>query len=169
MEWGDAYAFNTMGAKYEQGLNGGPTDMTKAREMWIRSGEIGCADGYFNVGNVYLRGRGVEIDMKKAKKYYELAAMAGHAHARRNIGSLAVKAGNDSRAIKHYMIGAKAGLKESLDEVKYIYMDGDVTKDDYLEALRAYQKSKDGMKSDMRDKAIKTRELVRGMGFGDYF
>jgi len=51
------------------------------------------------------------------------------------------------------MMAARAGMKESLDRVKNGFMKGLVTKDEYANTLRAYQKRQDEMKSDERDKA----------------
>ena len=45
--------------------------------------------------------------MKKAKYYYELAAMGGCAHAGYNLGML--EADDMSRATKHHMIAAGTG------------------------------------------------------------
>ena len=54
--------------------------------------------------------------------------------------------------MKHLIIAARAGYKESLDQVKTRYIEGLVTKDEYANTLRMYQKRQDEMKSDARDK-----------------
>ena len=64
-----------------------------------------------------------------------------------------LEAGNYHRAIKHFLLAARAGYKESLDNIKQGYTIGHVTKDEYENTLRAYQKSHDEMKSEARDKA----------------
>ena len=50
-------------------------DHQKANELWLKAGELGCAEGYYNLGVYYRDGNGVEVDLKKAKYYFELAAM----------------------------------------------------------------------------------------------
>ena len=65
--------------------------------------------------------------------------------------------GNHNRAMKHWIIGAKAGGDESLDSVKKGYMRGDVTKEDYASCLRAHKESQDEMKSVQRDYATRMR------------
>ena len=130
-----------------------PQDFAKANELFLRAGELGCADAYCNLGNSYYTGRGVEVDKKKANDFYELAAMNGNVHARHNLGCEEFEAGNYHRAYKHFILAARAGYKLSLDVVKDGYMDGDVTKDEYANALRAYQQQQDEMKSEGRDKA----------------
>ena len=98
--------------------------------------------------------------MKKAKYFYEQAAMNGSLHARCNLGLLERRDGNYHRALKHYIIGAKAGYKRSLDKVKAGYMSGHVTKDEYANTLRAYQQLQDEIKSDDRAKADVLHQML---------
>ena len=148
---GNADALNYLLAGfYRNGTLGLPQDRAKANELFLKAGELGCADAYCNLGSAYILGRGVEIDMKKAKHYYELAAMTGDIKARHNLGCAEEDAGKFHQAFKHYVISARAGCKDSLDSVKKGYMAGHVTKEEYANTLREYQKSQDEMKSDAR-------------------
>ena len=149
---GNANAFNLLAGCYAQGRMGLPQEMAKANELYLKAGELGCALAYFNLGDAYDNGRGVEIDKQKARHYLELAAMNGSARARHNLGVLEAQTGNYQRALKHFTLAARAGYKQSLDVVKTGFMNGIVTKNEYAQALRAYQKSKDEMKSEARDK-----------------
>ena len=63
------------------------------------------------------------------------------------------EAGNYNRAFKHFILAAKAGWKNSLDQDKIGFMEGYVNKDEYANTLRAYQDIQDEMKSDTRDEA----------------
>ena len=69
--------------------------------------------------------------MKKAKYYYELAAIGGDANARYCLGLLEKQAGNMDRAQKHWMIAVDGGSKKSLENIRASYSDGHATKDDY--------------------------------------
>ena len=153
MEKGNPNAFNQLAGYYEDGTMGLPQDRAKANELYLKAGELGCATAYYNLGNAYRLGRGVEVDKKKAKHCYELGAINGHVYARHNLAGLEGQAGNHQRAIKHFLLAAKAGMMNALDVVKGGYKDGIVTKEEYANALREYQKSQDEMKSDARDKA----------------
>ena len=153
IEVGNAQALFNLAGCYADGDMGLPQDMTKANELYLRGGELGCAEAYHNLGNSYYHGSGVEVDKKKAKHFYELAAMNGNVRARNNLGYVEETAGSFHRAKKHYIIAAKAGHKKSLDAVKAGFMDGLITKDEYANTLRAYQSRHDEMKSDDRDKA----------------
>ena len=153
MDKGNAVAFSTLGGCYADGDLGLPQDDQKANKLYLKAGELGCAAGYYNLGNSYHRGRGVERDVKKAQPYWQLAAMGGIVRARQNLGCVEGQAGNIQRAFKHMIIGARAGSKESLDAVKIGFMQGIVTKDGYASTLRTYHERQKEMKSDARDKA----------------
>ena len=154
MERGDAHAFNQLARYYDDGTMGLPQDQAKANELYLKAGELGHAEAYYNLGCSYYRGDGVEIDMKKAKHYYELATINGDVAARNNLGMMEGQAGNHQRVKKHFLLAARAGHKGSLENVKEGYMHGFVTKDEYANTLREYQKSRDEMKSEARDKAL---------------
>ena len=126
-----------------------------------RQGSLDVSEGYHNLGNSYYNGRGVVMDEKKAKHYYELAAMMGSVNARHNIGALEFEADDHRRAMKHFMIAARAGYELSLKNVNRGFMKGMVTKDECANTLRAYQKSQDEMKSDERDKAASEMQIAR--------
>ena len=149
----DAKAIRNLGCYYYEGIYGMPQDYTKALELFHRAGELDCASANNNIGNAYLRGDGVERDLKQAKHYWELAAIGGNVAARYNLGCLEEDAGNTSISLKHFMIAAGCGHDLSLKVVRELYMNGHATKDDYANALRAYQKYIDGIKSPQRDEA----------------
>ena len=51
------------------------------------------------------------------------------------------------------MIAAKSGEPDSLKEIRKLYTNGQATKDDYAQALRAYQAYLVDIKSTQRDAA----------------
>ena len=83
---GDAVAIHNRACSYGNGIRGFPQDYTKALELWHQSAELGNAESYYNIGIAYDNGRGVVRDEKKARHYYELAAMRGNILARYNLG-----------------------------------------------------------------------------------
>ena len=106
-----------------------------------------------NIGCAYDNGDGVERDTKKANHYFELAAMWGDEFARHNLGNAEWRAGNWDRALKHFMIAAGDGYSDSVKMTQQLYTNGHATKDDYTNALLAYQKYLDEVRSEQRDKA----------------
>ena len=157
MEVNNADAFYLLGGYYGRGIMGMPRDFAKANELWFKAGELGCAKGYCSLGLAYIHGYGVEVDKEKACHFYELGAMSGDVDARHNLGCMEGRAGNHNRAMKHFILSARAGDKDSLNRVKQGFMRGHVTKDEYANTLRVYQKIQDEMKSDARDKAREDR------------
>ena len=129
-----AHAFYNLAGHYATG-DGVPQDFAKTNELLLKAGELGCVEAYDNLGVSYYNGVGVEMDKKKAKHYWELAAMNGDAHARFNLGCMEGQAGNNHRAYKHFILSARAGHKDSLDKVKEGFMKGVVKKDEYANTL----------------------------------
>jgi hypothetical protein len=74
------------------------------------------------------------------------------------------KAGNHERAMKHFMISARAGDKESLETIKRGFIRKNVSKDEYEGTLRAYHARQVEMKSEARDKAAKVVRLGHLLG-----
>lgn len=95
----------------------------------------------------------MEVDEKKARHYYELAATGGDETARCNLGVMETRSGNVDRAMKHWMIAVRGGNRESLENIKSMYKREHIAKDDYAKALRSYQAYVDEVKSDQRDEA----------------
>ena len=161
MDNGNAGAFNQLAGYYANGKHGLPQDYQKANDLYLKAGELGFAEGYFNLGDSYHEGNGVAIDKKKAKHYFELAAMMGHVGARNNLAYVEVLTGDVRRVYKHCIIAAKAGSKESLDTVRDGFTKGGITKDEYEDTLRAYYERQKEMKSETRDKAAEITEEAR--------
>ena len=150
----NARAMHLLAMNYINGDMGLQKDWTKAVELMLEAGKLGCTNAYGLVGDAYRYGHGVEKDLKKARQYYELGAIGGGICARQNLGELDWEAGHHERAYKHFLILGKAGWKNSLENIRIGFEDGYITKDDYIEALRAYQKEQKDTKSAMRDEAI---------------
>jgi len=161
LELNDPTAMYNKGCDYEEGLHGLSKDYTKALEFYHRAAELSHADAYCNIGYAYDNGLGVKVDKKKARKYYELAAMEGDAQARHNLGIDEAQAGNLDRAIKHWMIAVSIGDSESLNCIKNFYSFGKATKEDYMKALQSYQTYLGEIKSKQRDEAAAAQEGYR--------
>ena len=161
LEEGDAQAFFNVGCEYRDGAGGYLRNYKKALEHWHRAGELGHASAYNSIGLVYENGIGVEVDMKKAVHYYELAAMGGSAVARYNLGINEEEAGNIDRALRHHMIAVRAGENDSLKEIQELYSKGHATKDEYTKALHSYQKYLSEIKSEQRDEAAAANDEYR--------
>lgn len=155
MERGDALAHNHVAYWYFKGAKGLPEDPKRAVELWRKAAELGYMEAYYNLGNRYENGGGVEIDTEEAIRNYEIAAMGGIEEARYRLGLMENKKGNADRMAKHFVIAAKMGHNYALGMVKECYTKGWVTKEVFASTLRAYQASVDETKSEQREMARK--------------
>ena len=153
MEVDDAEAIRFLGGCHSKGEFGLPQDHTKALELWHQSANFGNATSYYNIGNSYYQGDGVERDENKATQYFELAAIGGFVLARHNLGWMELRALNFDRALKHFILAAGGGLNKSLKMIQKMFMDGVATKEDYTQAIRGYQAYLGEIKSVQRDEA----------------
>jgi tetratricopeptide (TPR) repeat protein len=138
-------------------------DYDMAIEYWTKAAELGNASAHYNLSCLYRDGEGVQKDDGKRMHHMEEAAIGGHPYARYNLGCFEWKNRRFDRAKKHYIIAANLGLHESLQRVKELYADGHASKEDYANALRAYQTAVDATKSTQRkegEAACKAREAA---------
>jgi len=134
--------------------------------LWTQAIELGSIKAHYNISFTFLSDEKVATyknikDEHKAIqstiRHTEIAAIGGHELARNNLGAQEASLGDMNRAMKHWMIAARAGFDISLKQVGKGYKAGLITKDEYASVLRAYQSSLDEMKSEQRTKVIKPR------------
>ena len=123
-----------------------------------RVAELGSIGALYNLGVGYDEGDGVEKDKAKAVELWTKAAMQGGVESRHNLGSYEMEKGNCDRALKHFLISAKLGYKDSLEMIKRMFMSGLSTRDQYAETLKGYQDAVEEMKSHDRDEADALRK-----------
>ncbi len=128
-------------------------DFQGALECWTKAAELGEATAHHNLSVMYRDGDGVEKDKEKEVYHLEEAAIAGHPTARYNLGCEELGNGRYERAKRHFIIAANLGHEGSLKGLKALYTDGDASKEDYANALRAYQAAVDAVKSEERGEA----------------
>lgn len=154
----DADAFLRLGNGYSYELWGLKRDRDKAFELWSKAAKLGSVEAHDQIAKLYKNGfvpdhDGVNWDIDKAQYHMELAAIGWHEVARHNLGMMEQSFyGSTDHAMKHFMIAASSGYEMSLKEVGEGYKAGRVTKDDYTKTLRAYQKTREEMKSEQRTK-----------------
>ena len=155
----DPEAMHESGSAHYRGRAGFPQDYRKAEELLKRAAELGCARAHNALSGAYVTGQGVEENKVKALRHLKAAAVGGHETARHRHGLFEKCRGNMDRAMKHFIIGARSGFDESLKAVGEGYRAGQVTKDEYGNTLRAYQDSREDMKSEPRARCIKFLEM----------
>ena len=152
MEAGDVDAFLLLGQNYKNG-QGLPLNRKKALEIWSRAAKLGSVEANHSIAVAYYNGDGIAKDEEKALHHLKIAAIGGHELARHILGKYEGHKGQHERAMKHFMIAAKAGYNDSLNSVGEGYKEGLVTKDEYASTLRAHKESQDEMKSEQRSKS----------------
>ena len=154
-EANDADSICMLARNYYQGFNGFQQDHARAIELFTKSAELGCSQAHSSLGNIYLEGG----DMKKAKFYFEAAAMAGHDVARYNLGVMESNSGNVDgavRAMKHWIIAASAGCYDAMNQLRILFENGLVSRESINSTLAAYNNSCAEFRSEARDACIQS-------------
>jgi len=169
----DAKAMHSMGSFYDRGYVQTnhthtkalkPQNRDKALKLYLRAGELGYVKAYYRIACAYAMGRGVNVDMKKSTHYLELCAMEGSILPRLNLGIFEAQVGNMDRALRHWMIAAEGGGHNCLKKIQEFCVCGYATKEEYAEALRAYQAYVDEVKSNQRDEAAAAHDEYQYLG-----
>jgi TPR repeat protein len=122
-------------------------------EYLTKAAELGGAGAHFSLSLLYHKGYGVEKDEVKETYHLEQAAIAGHPTARHNLGIEEWNNGRFERSAKHFIIAANIGCNDSLKGLRDLYANGHASKEEYADALRAYQAAVGATKSSEREKA----------------
>jgi cell division septation protein DedD len=85
------------------------SDYASAVAIWRPLAEKGDADAAFNLGQAYRLGRGVTLDLAKAKTWLEKAARSGHLDAQTTLGLLLFDSGNRDTAMQWLKKAAERG------------------------------------------------------------
>ena len=144
----DPAAIEHLGGKYFVGRNGLQKDVQRAIELWTEAAELGSIEALNSLGVVYRDGEGVRQDKAKGIQLFEKAAMQGHVVSRHNLGCYEVESGNYDRAVRLFLISAKLGYENSVENIKEMFKVGVATKEQYAQALRGYQDAVEEMKSE---------------------
>ena len=150
---GDADAISLLSEYYYFGSLGLVKDVPRAIELWTEAAELGSLGAHYHLGFAYYNGDGVEENKPKGVRLWQQAAMEGHVESRHNLGIDEFNNKNYELAVQHWMISAKMGSENSLNDIKDMFKAGQATKAQYAEALRGYGDAVEEMKSPQREEA----------------
>ncbi|EJK54385.1 hypothetical protein THAOC_25992 [Thalassiosira oceanica] len=150
---GDSEAIAYLGEPHFRGTLGMAKDVPRAIELWMEAAELGSVYAHYQLGGMYYTGDGVEEDKPRGIHHWQQAAMKGHVQSRNNLGAAEDENGNYELAVQHFMISAKMGNEQSLDNIKDMFKKGLATKQQYAEALIGYRDSVEETKSPQREEA----------------
>ena len=131
---------------------------SRAIELWSEAAELGSTKALFKMGVAYYSGIGVPLDEAKGIRCLESAAMQGDTDSRHMLGTMEFENKKYDRAVRHFLISAKMGYKDSLDRIKDMFASGRATKAQYAGALKGYQSAVQEMRSPERDDAATFNE-----------
>jgi TPR repeat protein len=148
VEKNDPVAMRQMGGmQYNEG------DYKSAFEYYTKAAELGDVTAHYNLSFMYRLGQGVEKDEKKKVYHLEVAAIGGHVQSRHNLGCYEERNGRMERAVKHWIIAASMGDKESMKVLWKCHAMGLVKKEVLTATLRAHQAAVDATKSQQSEEA----------------
>ncbi len=109
-------------------------DFTTAVEQWRGPAGRGDADAMFNLAQAYRLGRGVEIDVERARTLYAEAARKGHVKAADNYGLLLFQQGEQSEAMPLVTAAAERGDPRAQYILGLAHFNGDYAPKDWVRA-----------------------------------
>jgi len=132
-----------IGLIYEEGLD--RRDYFEAAEWYQKSSDKGFANAHFNLGNLYRRGQGVDIDLERAASLYNKAAQQGYAAAQYELGVMYINGTgvkqNYSEAFRLFNLAASQGYAFAQFNLGIMYYRGDGVEVDFDKASYWYEKS----------------------------
>ncbi|EJK61582.1 hypothetical protein THAOC_17902, partial [Thalassiosira oceanica] len=149
----DPVAVESLASAYDEGDYGLQQDTSRAIELRTEAARLGDLNAHFNLGCIYDEGDGVEQDVARGVRHFQHAAIRGHPESRYELGCHGYNERNHELAVRHWMISAKMGDSDSLNEIKDMFMKGYATKAQYAEALKGYQDALEETKSPQREVA----------------
>lgn len=114
-------------------------------ERQLAEAREGKLSAMYEVGRMYERGRGVDIDLAKAARWYEKAASAGNAPAQARLGILYFEGRGVAQDHQRAHALLKKAAQENIPAAQYqlglMYEWGTVVRQDPEEALKWYQRA----------------------------
>lgn len=109
-------------------------DFTRAVKEWQAAADRGDPDAQFNLGQVHRLGRGVPVDMGKARYYFAQAAAQGHMQAADNYGLMLFQDGKRTTALPYIEAASERGDPRAQYLMAIAYFNGDLVAKDWPRA-----------------------------------
>ena len=121
----DPLAIEFLATAYHNGNYGLREDIPRAFEMRSEAARLGDLDAHCSLGYRYCYGKDVERDVARGIRHWRHAAIQGHPDSRCALGCHEYHGnGNYELAVRHWVISAKMGDKDSLGTIKSMFMKG---------------------------------------------
>lgn len=109
-------------------------DYTRAVKEWTPLAERDDPDAEFNMAQAYKMGRGVPMDLEKAKDLYGKAAAHGHVQAADLYGLLLFQDGEREKALPYIKASAARGDPRAQYILGVAHFNGDLVEKDWVRA-----------------------------------
>ena len=135
-------------AEYEKAIDAyNKGDYRTSAKLILPLAKKGFANAQYNLGVMYEKGKGVEKNLSKAKKWFQFAAEQGLAKAQYSLGLIYGKGKgvdkNYNKAIKWMTLAADQGNGKAQTNLGWMYETGKGVPRDTQKALSLYQLASD--------------------------
>lgn len=121
-------------------------DYKQAIVWFTKAGEQGNGEAWYTIGNFYMDGLGVDVDLKKAFEYWLKGADYGDVNAMTMVGNVYSVVGgivdiDVYKAFEYYKISAELGCSTGQFHLGECYQKGIGVSKDLTEAKKWFQRS----------------------------
>lgn len=109
-------------------------DYAAAVREWQPLADRGDADAQFNLAQAYKLGRGMPVNLEKARELYGKAAAQGHVQAADTYGLLLFQNGERERALPYLLASSERGEPRAQYILGVAHFNGDIIAKDWVRA-----------------------------------
>lgn len=119
-------------------------DYKTAFKLFAKSCDEGNPAGCFAIGTMYMNGVGIQTNIQKAQRYYEMGCSGGDATACANLAMIYdyqknADANDKEKAAQLYMTGCQGGDVLACNNLAWMYANGEGVPKDYFKSLQYYK------------------------------
>ncbi|PAF41539.1 tetratricopeptide repeat protein [Helicobacter sp. 11S02596-1] len=136
---------NSVQGILEAGINAAKEgDYKLAFKLFSQSCDEGNPAGCFAVGTMYMNGVGIQTDIQKATRYYQMGCSGGDATACANLAMIYdyqknADANDKEKAAELYMTACQGGDVLACNNLAWMYANGEGVQKDYFKAIQYYK------------------------------
>ncbi len=123
-------------------------DLKNAFDLFKKSCENGNAAGCFGLGTMYASGTGVQININRAKHYYEMGCASGDVASCTNLAMIYSEQNptkeNQEMAAQFYMTACQGGDAIACNNLGFMYANGEGVRKEFFTAIKYYKLACDG-------------------------
>ncbi len=113
-------------------------DPERSLELNIKAAELGNIDAAYNAGLAFSKGRGTEVNLQEAMRWFKIAAVSGSPIAQHNLATIYMNSQNSKDTLEAhywYLKAAEQGSYLSQQNLGNMYLHGQGVNKDLTQAL----------------------------------